>query len=62
MMLRGRAVGGPRDKVIIEAGSSWSGFICKVLNGRYVWDHTTGTWVWTFTKIIRTGRAAILKK
>lgn len=28
-MLRGKAIGGPKDGVALEAGPSWSGFIFK---------------------------------
>lgn len=55
LMLRGRAVGGPRDNIILEAPRSWDGIVSDQVmtrNGlRYVqcagfyrWDETT--WVW----------------
>lgn len=58
-MLRARAVGGPRDGVLLEALPNWNGAVRKPTGpgnppiqyrGRYVWDYHPETrqyrWVW----------------
>lgn len=45
-MLRGRAVGGPRNGAILEAGQFWLGKIKDHLDGRYRWNAEDGTWQW----------------
>lgn len=58
MMRRGRAVGGPRDGIVLEAPETWIGTVftkvrrhsigraaCRMYPGRYVWQD--GRWVWT---------------
>lgn len=46
-MLRGVAVGGPRDRIMLEAGRHWLGMLERHLDGRYVWDESCMSWVWT---------------
>lgn len=43
---RGRASGGPRDGVMIEASALWDGLIAPH-SGRYYWDVRSDGWVWT---------------
>ena len=50
MRLRGRAVGGPHDGVILEAGPRWTGFIRNVRGGRYVYSTEWSEWIWTLTQ------------
>ncbi len=55
LMLRGRAVGGPRDGIILEAPRSWDGIVSDPVQTRngirmvqgagfYRWNEIT--WVW----------------
>lgn len=46
-MLRGVAVGGPRDTIMLEAGRHWLGTLEHHLDGRYVWDELCTSWIWT---------------
>ena len=55
MILRGRAIGGPRDGVILEAGPRWTGFLTGHTKARYVWDVELNTWVWTEVEKLKTG-------
>lgn len=54
-MLRGRAKGGPKDNIILEASYSWDGIVNHYIEsrrtkiygpypGRYTWNGKT--WVW----------------
>jgi len=58
VILRGRAVGGPRDQVILEAGPRWTGFLVGHTKARYVWDVERNTWVWTEVEKPKTGANA----
>lgn len=63
IMLRGRACGGPRDNVMIEAGSTWDGIVHKDIRsvspealqpyhlGRYRWD--VDHWQWHPGRYVR---------
>lgn len=51
-LLRGKALGGPRDNIILEAPHSWNGFVYTNTNiksprkhkGKYEWDGQY--WIW----------------
>lgn len=64
LMLKGRASGGPRDNVTLEAGSDWDGIVHKpeyrtnrvgmrpYYPGRYCWE--TDHWQWHPGQYVRT--------
>lgn len=47
---RGRAVGGPRDGVIVEASAAWDGVV-GANAGRYTWDDEVSAWVWRPSRV-----------
>jgi hypothetical protein len=46
VMLRGRAIGGPRNGTVLDASSNWIGTLRDNFTGRYVWDAVLNTWKW----------------
>lgn len=44
-MFKGRAVGGPRNQVMIEAGSSWNGSVAGDPYGYYEWSGSEWQWI-----------------
>lgn len=42
----GKAIGGPRDGVLLTASLAWNGVIQGHLEHNYKWDNGRDAWVW----------------
>lgn len=51
-MLRGRAAGGPRAGVMLEAAARWDGYLPKYPAGRYRWEPVTELWIWELVPLV----------